>query len=725
MNNNRILFLSAFAVAQTLSLNAVETKTWTLNSKSDYDKAKLERVALRSDGKLTLAPTFTELLDSEEPYLWAVAQDSKGVIYAGGGSPGASNAKLFAIGRDGKSKKLVELPGSEIHAIAIDSKDRVFAATSPDGKVYLVNGAGKSEVYYDPKTKYIWALSVNSSGDLFVATGDKGEIHKVTAAGKGSVFYNTEETHARSMTIDSKDNLIVGTEPGGLILRISSAGAGFVIHQAGKKEVTSVAVSKGGVIYAAAVGGARLALPAPAPPTTAPAATGIGPAAAPTPPLSFAPSFSGGSEVYRIDADGAPARIWTEGQDIVYSIVVGCDGNPLVATGNKGRIHRIDNNLLSTQLVASTSTQITQLTIGQDNQGQCAVLATAANLGKLFRLGPGSESTGSVTGEALDAGWFSSWGRLSSRQTGNGSVTLESRSGNTERPGSHWSPWAAVTDRIPSPPARFLQYRMKLAAANGASPEVSEIEIAYLPKNVAPMVDEIEVTPFNYKFPPPTSSSSTPSAKNFRLGAIGQRPPAASSPSDSGPTEMNYAKGFTGARWRSTDRNGDTLQYKLELRGVAEKEWKLLKDKLIVRHFSWDSTAFADGEYRLQLTASDHASNPEGQGLEGKLVSEPFLIDNTPPKITGLTAASELTGPTGNKVSVRFRAADALSQIARAEYSINGGEWMLVEPTTRITDAKEHEYAFIFEKSAISEQTIAVRVSDQFDNQAVEKTLLR
>ena len=720
MNNHSILFFSALAVAQTFSLNAVETKTWTLDSKSDYEKAKLERIALRSDGKLTLAPTFAELLDPEEPYLWAAAQDSKGVIYAGGGSPGASSAKLFIIGRDGKSKKLADLPGSEIHAIAIDGKDRVFAATSPDGKVYLVNGAGKADVYYDPKTKYIWALSLNSAGDLFVATGDKGEIHKVTAAGKGSVFYKTEETHARSMTIDSKDNLIVGTEPGGLILRISPSGAGFVLHQAGKKEVTSVAVSKDGIIYAAAVGGARTPLPAPPPPPLAPVATGPGAAAPPAPPLSFAISFSGGSEVYRIDADGAPARIWSDGQDIVYSILVGCDGKLLVATGNKGRIHRIDSDLLSTQLVAGASTQITQLTIGKDNQSQCAVLAAAANLGKLFRLGPGMEQTGLVTGDALDAGWFSSWGKLTSKQSADGSVTLESRSGNTERPGSHWSPWAVVTDRIPSPSARFLQYRMKLAAASGPSPEVSEIEIAYLPRNVAPTVDEIEITPFNYKFPPPTSSSSTPATKNFRLGQIGQRPPAPSSSSDSSPTEMNYAKGFTGARWRSADRNGDTLQYKLELRGVGEREWKPLKEKLAVRHHSWDSTAFADGEYRLQVTASDRASNPEGQGLEGKLVSEPFLIDNTPPKITGLTAT-----PAGNKVNVRFRAADALSQISHAEYSINGGEWILVEPTTRITDAKEHEYVIAFDKGVGSEQSIAVRVSDQFDNQTVEKTILR
>ncbi len=41
----------------------------------------------------------------------------------------------------GASKTLAELDGIAIQAIAIDSMDRVYAATSPDGKVYRVNAA--------------------------------------------------------------------------------------------------------------------------------------------------------------------------------------------------------------------------------------------------------------------------------------------------------------------------------------------------------------------------------------------------------------------------------------------------------------------------------------------------------------------------------------------------------------------------------------------------------
>ena len=67
---------------------------------------------------------------------------------------------------------------------------------------------------------------------------------------------------------------------------------------------------------------------------------------------------------------------------------------------------------------------------------------------------------------------------------------------------------------------------------------------------------------------------------------------------------MQYAKGFMGARWAATDENGDGLIYTVEIRGVHETNWKLLKDKLKDKYWSWDSTAFPDGEYRIRVTAS-------------------------------------------------------------------------------------------------------------------------
>ncbi|MCX6596229.1 MAG: hypothetical protein NTV70_07660 [Acidobacteria bacterium] len=269
--------LFPFAVAAALSLAsalAVETRTWSQNEHADYEKAVLKGISLRSDGRLALAPAVTELFDAATPYLWAIVRDSKGMLYAAGGGTGGSTVKIFRSGADRKMASWAELEGLEIHALAVDKQDRLYAATLPDGKVWRIGADAKPAVFFDPKARYIWALAFNAQGDLFVATGDQGEIHRVRPDGQGSVFFKLDEAHARAMAFDTKGNLIVGTEPGGVILRVAPNGSGFVLYQTAKREVTAITALADGRVVVAAVGnkGALsapmvLALPAaPAPP---------------------------------------------------------------------------------------------------------------------------------------------------------------------------------------------------------------------------------------------------------------------------------------------------------------------------------------------------------------------------------------------------------------------------------------------------------------------------
>jgi hypothetical protein len=95
-------------------------------------------------------------------------------------------------------------------------------------------------------------------------------------------------------------------------------------------------------------------------------------------------------------------------------------------------------------------------------------------------------------------------------------------------------------------------------------------------------------------------------------------------------------------------------------------------------------------------------------------------VDNTQPQISGLAAAME-----NGKIAVRFKAKDAKSIIEKAEYSVNGGEWMVAQPASRLADSMELDYALQLERKGPGEVTIAVRVSDEFDNQAVDKVTVR
>ncbi len=432
--------------------------------------------------------------------------------------------------------------------------------------------------------------------------------------------------------------------------------------------------------------------------------------------------------MYRINPDGSPRKIWSNTQDIVYAIGFDAGGLPLLGTGNRGKIYRLDSDTVSTLLLDASPTQVTGF--GRGPKGG-DLYAITGNIGKVFRIGPGFEKQGSFESPVLDAGAFAYWGRISYR--GLGKLTVSTRSGNRSHPESNWSPWATLqtetsasacdscgAGRTISPSARFLQYKIDLTPAAGQpEPEVSYVEVAYLPKNVAPEVQTIDITPVNYRFPAQLLSI-TPST-SITLGPIGQKSSSASS-GDGGSITMNYAKGFEGARWLASDANNDSLVYRVEIRGVKESGWKLLKDKVQDKYLSWDTSAFPDGEYVLRVTASDSPSNPPDQALTASLVSDPFLIDNTPPRIANLIGTSAAAG---SKLDVRWTARDARSTIDHAEYSVNGGDWVLIDPVSRLSDSPEEEYHLLIDRPSSGEQVVAVRVSDEFDNQAVEKVVVK
>jgi hypothetical protein len=709
-------------------LGAVETRTWEQSDQADFERGTLTKLSLSSDGHLAPAPVVKDLFDASTTFLWAIARDSKGNVYAGGGGIGGAKAKLVQIDASGKSKTFAEIEGLAIQAVAIDSQDRVYAATSPDGKVYRIDASGKAEVFYDPKTKYIWALAFARDGDLYIATGDQGEIHRVAPSGVGVVFYKTEEAHARSLAMDANDNLIVGTEPSGLILRISPGGQGFVLYESPKREITTVAVSAGGLIYASGTG-IKLAARAPAAPVTggrpgdapagnanlpAPGAPPGGRAGAVAAPPTANPvaAIPGGSEVYRIQPDGYTRKIWSHAQDVVYALAFDAKGRAVIGTGNRGMVYRIDNEHSYTRLANLAPAQVTAFCTAPGGK----IYAATGNIGEIFSIGPETEPAGTLESDVFDAGGFSDWGRLTPLTQGQGKVTFETRSGNVSRAQKDWSPWAKLNgDRIASPSARFLQYRATVAGAA----ELYDVTSAYEMRNVSPVVEEIEITPANYKFPEPSVPSATPVTLN--LPAFGKKPaPPGGLTGDGGSTPaLTFAKGQIGARWLAADENGDTLVFKVEIRGEGETTWKLLKDGIRERYYSWDSTAFPDGKYYLRVTGSDAPSNPPEQALAAPRESDRFLIDNSPPEISGLTAT--VNGP---KIDVRFHAKDAWSVLASAEYSVNGGEWKVVAPTTRITDSEEHDYRLQVDRGR-GEVTIAVRVTDAYANEAAAKTVVK
>jgi hypothetical protein len=177
-------------------------------------------------------------------------------------------------------------------------------------------------------------------------------------------------------------------------------------------------------------------------------------------------------------------------------------------------------------------------------------------------------------------------------------------------------------------------------------------------------------------------------------------------------------KGYQSVLWSAHDENDDEMRFSVYFRGENETSWKLLKDKLEQKFYSWDSTAMPDGAYYLKVVATDAPSNPPAQALTTERESERFVVDNTPPVIEGLNARSGTT-------QIQFTARDATSSIERAQYSVDGGDWIIVMPKDGISDAPEEEYEFSVGSLARGEHSIAVRAYDRFDNVGSAKTSVK
>ena len=180
---------------------------------------------------------------------------------------------------------------------------------------------------------------------------------------------------------------------------------------------------------------------------------------------------------------------------------------PLLGSGNKGYIYRIESDVLYTALVTAPSTQITAFQTGADG----ALYAATGNVGKIYRLGPGLAQEGSLESEVFDAGFFSHWGRLSFEAQSERRRHRDRRAQRKPRPaaeeleplvGGHHRPQGRSPRR-----ARGALHSMEGDARRprGAqSPELESVDVAYLQRNVAPRIEAIESTPANYKFPAPS-----------------------------------------------------------------------------------------------------------------------------------------------------------------------------------------------------------------------------
>ena len=647
-----LLVISGLAAAA----HAITTRQFKLDSAGVLSDGKLEGTAVLSSGAVVPSVGTRRIALENVAVARSLLPRGDGTALIGSGNDG----KIWKLSGDSTSV-FAETKEALVSALAAAPDGTVYAGTLPKGRIFAIDRQGKIKQFAQPDgAEHIWALAYDSKrGVLFAGTGPQGKVFAIDKQGKAEEYYSGGQAHVMTLALAAPGGaLYAGTADDALLLRIDGPGRADVVYDFEGNEVTAIALRDG-----------RLAVAA----NQFPRAPQKKPADAKkdddksedkTEASKDAPK-PGTGELWVVEASGQARKLWTSTEGHITTVQWAEQERVYAATGKGGRIYRVEQDGTSALWIDVEERQV----LDMDLTGKDPLFVTG-DAGAVYRVLPGPASEALWTSKVLDARFLSRWGALHWR--GEGKLSLQTRSGNTDKPDDRWSEWSSVLSApgpIRSPAGRFLQLRARLDAR--APSILYAVTAYYLPGNQPTSLKDISV-------------KTTPQKGG----------------SDEAPSTLYRVE------WKIDNPDEDKLRYRLYQRPEGRKDYRpiLRESEILTRtSYDWNTDGIPDGYYRVRIDASDELDNPARSALVQRAESEPFLLDNHPPHIEGLRFER------GKLLGV---ALDTLGPISSLELAIDAQDFVPFYPQDDLFDTAREPFELELKDLTKGRHALAVRTRD-------------
>ena len=656
-------------VCAAAHVRAVTTRHFSLDSARVLSAGKLEGTAVHSDGSVRPGVETRRLALEGVGVARALLVRADGVAFVGTGNQG----KIYKVDND-KATVFSETGELAVTSLVSGFGGALFAATIPHGKIFRVDAAGKTSVFAQPAgADHVWALAFDAKrATLFAATGPEGKLFSIDARGKSEVVLDTDASHVMALALDRDGTLYAGTDGEALLYKLRAPARAEVLYDFEGNEVTAIAVRDGVLAVAANL----FPKPSLTPPKPKPDDKDDGKTTdkTDTDKATDRPKPGSGT-LWRIDAGGRARKLFTPDEGHLTAVEWAQDGAIYTASGKSGAIHRVEADGTYASWVDVDERQVLALSL----TGAHPMFSTGDGAA-VYRVLAGKAREALWTSKVLDAEFASRWGGLSWR--GDGKLSFQTRSGNTDKPEVGWSEWSSALTApgpIRSPAGRFLQIRARLDTDKPAA--IYAVTAYYAPQNQPVTLRELNVAP--------------------KKAALGGRPDRASGDArkSEAPTSVYTAE------WEVSNPDGDDLRYRLSYRREGRGTWLPIskETEILTRtNYEWTTEGVPDGFYRVRVEASDELENPTAGVLKATLDSEPFLLDNHPPHVDKLAWAGGV---------LRGIATDSMGPVSSLERSVDGGDWVPFDCEDGIFDTDREPFALPLELPR-GAHVVAVRATD-------------